>query len=355
MSAQNELHNLLSLGAEQSSKSELPDAVSNFTLRMEVIEHPRFTAVIREIARIHQRGRAAGVAEGLLVVAQTGSGKTTALDYYRSRFPRSVVAGITKIPVLSVETPESPSVKDLAEAILHALGDPAAAKGTTSAKTQRIIMFFKECGVQLLLIDEFQHFFDGSRVKESSRVSDWLKALINKVGVPVVLAGLPRAIQVVNINPQLRRRFATPYYMEPFGFATDDDRLEFRGVLKLIHKRLPKGSIDISEANLARRFYFASHGLFDYIVKIIDDAASRGGSGPHGMLVMSDYARAFKAVVWSAAPDQLNPFVETATLRLLTQPLEPFDIWDDIEKYTTRTSQTNRQGSRLGRLKSVRT
>ena len=108
-------------------------------------------------------------------------------------------------------------MKDLAEAILRALGDPAAAKGTTAEKTQRIIGFFRECGVQLLLIDEFQHFFDGTRVAESRRVSDWLKLLINKVGLPVVLAGLPRAIQVVNINPQLRRRFAAPYYMEPVG------------------------------------------------------------------------------------------------------------------------------------------
>jgi len=345
MSARDEVHNLLALGTQKGAALSLPDAVANFTLRKEVIEHPRFTAAIREIARIHQRGRAAGVAEGLLLVAQTGSGKTTALEYYSAKFDRTVVDETIKVPVLLVETPESPSVKDLAEAILHALGDPAAAKGTAANKTQRIVMFFKECGVELLLVDEFQHFFDGTRVTESKRVSDWLKALINKVGIPVVLAGLPRAIQVVNLNPQLRRRFATPYYMEPFAFTTNHERLEFRGVLKSMQARLPNGSVDISEANMARRFYFASHGLFDYVVKIIDDAGSRGGTGPGGMLTMADYARAFKTVVWSAVPDQLNPFIETATLRLLTQPLEPFDIWDDIAQYTTLASSRRREGS----------
>lgn len=349
MSAPEEIENLLALGAKKGAKPSLPAAVANFTLRKEVIEHPKFTAAIREIARIHHRGRSVGVAESLLLVAQTGSGKTTVLEYYNAKFARTVVAGITRIPVLLVETPESPSVKDLAEAILHALGDPAAAKGTTASKTQRIVLFFKECGVELLLLDEFQHFFDGSRVTESKRVSDWLKALINKVGVPVVLAGLPRAIQVVNLNPQLRRRFATPYYMEPFAFTTDPDRLEFRGVLNLLQTRLPNGSIDISEANIARRFYFASHGLFDYVVKIIDDAASRGGTGPDGMLTMADYARAFKTVVWSAAPDQLNPFIPTATLRLLNQPLEPFDIWDDIAQYITRAPMRRHEGSGVGK------
>jgi hypothetical protein len=66
------------------------------------------------------------------------------------------------------------------------------------------------------------------------------------------------------------------------------------------------------------------------------------------MLSMADYARAFKTVVWSAAPDRLNPFIETATLRLLTQPLEPFDIWDDIANYTTRASSKKRQRTNAG-------
>lgn len=172
------------------------------------------------------------------------------------------------------------------------------------------------------------------------------RKLTNNIGRPFVLFGLPRAIQVVNINPQLRRRFAAPYYLEPFAFTTEADMREFRAVLKLLQMKLPMGSVSISEANMARRFYFASHGLFDYIVKVIDDAASRGGSGSNGMLTMADYALAFKRVVWSAAPDQLNPFIESAKLRLLTQPLEPFDVWDDISQYTTRIASTQRQDAK---------
>lgn len=334
MSACDSISDLQALGLKSDQVQPLPAAVANFTLRKDVFEHPKFTACVREIARIHERGRSAGVSEGMLLVAQTGTGKSTLLEYYAERFPRTIVHGVVRIRVLLVETPEFPSVKDLAEAVLGALGDPAASKGTTAAKTKRIIHFFRECGVELLLLDEFQHFFDGSRVAESLRVSNWLKSLINKAGIPVVLAGLPRAIQVVNINPQLRRRFAAPHYMEPFNFDTKEEQEEFRGVLSGIQQSLPMGSVDISEANMARRFYFASHGLFDYVVKIIDDAASRGGSGDGGCLTMADYARAFQQVVWSAAPVGLNPFAEVPALRLLRQPFEPFDIWDDVEQYT---------------------
>jgi hypothetical protein len=341
MTAQNPMSEMLTLGLSDSTISTKSKCLTTFTLRKEVIEHSKFTLAIREIARLHERGIAAGVAEGLLLVAQTGSGKTTVLQYYESRFPRIETTRGTRIPVLRVDTPESPTVKTLAEAILFAMGDPAAAKGTASAKTNRIIHFFKECGVELLFIDEFQHFYDGRRVTESKRVSDWLKNLINKVGIPVILAGLPRSIAVVNANPQLRRRFGAPHYMQPFGFVSQDEQLEFRGVLKVIQSRLPVPCIDLSEANVAQRFFYASHGLLDYVVKIIDDAVSRACPDSGEPLTQQAFEVAFKRTIWLDAPDHLNPFSKGATLRLLNRTLEPFDIWDDITQYTSTQGNQN--------------
>jgi Bacterial TniB protein len=338
MTHSNQLNKLMSLGLDQTELSKSTESLKNFTLRKEIVEHSIFTKAIREIARLHDRGRTAHVAEGLLLVAQTGSGKTTALEFYEHRFPRSTSSNGVQIPVLRVDTPESPTVKSFAEAILYALKDPGAARGTATEKTNRIIHFFKECFVELLLIDEFQHFFDGKWNAESRRVSDWLKNLINKVNIPVVLAGLPRSISVVNSNPQLRRRFGAPHYMKPFGFDTASEQKEFRALLKGIQEVLPLQSINLYDVNNARRFYFATHGLFDYVVKIIDDAVSRRSDRQKEPLTLKDFAEAFKRTVWLNAPDLLNPFSEKPTLRLLNKPLEPFDIWDAISKYTSHTN-----------------
>lgn len=325
----------LSDASASASASKQPKRLSSFTLRKQIIEHPKFTLAIREIARLHERGKLAGVAEGMLLIAQTGSGKSTVLKYYERKFPRTQSKGGTRIPVLRVDTPESPTVKTLAEAILFAMGDLAAAKGTASAKTNRIVHFFKECCVELLFIDEFQHFYDGRRTAESQRVADWLKNLINQVQIPVILAGLPRSIAVVNANPQLRRRFGAPHYMQPFGFDSLDEKLEFRGVLNGIQSRLPVPCISLSENNMAQRFYFASHGILDYVVKIIDDAVSRSGTDSGEALTQRSFEAAFKRTVWLDAPDNLNPFSTGATLRLLNKTLEPFDIWDDVTQYTS--------------------
>lgn len=338
MTSKNSLIEMLTLGLPNASDSVTTKKLSTFTLRKQIIEHPTFTLAIREIARLHERGKVAGVAEGLLLVAQTGSGKTTALKYYEKKFPRTTTRTGARIPVLRVDTPESPTVKTLAEAILFAMGDPSATKGTATAMTNRIIHFFKECGVEILLIDEFQHFYDGRRFAESKRVSDWLKNLINKVGIPVILAGLPRSIAVVNANPQLRRRFGAPHYMQPFEFGTGEQQLQFRGILNVIQARLPMRCIDLADPSMAQRFYYASHGLMDYVVKIIDDAVSRAGNHSDRALTLQDFELAFKRAVWLDAPDHLNPFSKKAALRLLTKPLEPFDVWDDISQYTSMRS-----------------
>jgi len=350
MNARNELEFLQRLGLAEEEAMSPTDRLAAFTLRKEVIEHREFTRVIREIARVHHRGLKAGVADGILLVAQTGSGKSTALDFYEARFPRTRTKEGANIPVLRVDTPESPSVKTLAEAILDALGDGAASQGTATAKTRRIELFFRKCGVQLLLIDEFQHFIDGHRTAEFKRVSDWLKNLIRRARIPVVLAGLPRAIAVVNSNPQLRRRFGAPHYMKPFGFQTKAQQLDFRGVLKDLQESVPVPCVDFSEANMARRFFYASCGLIDYVVKIIDDAVSRSGSGADGAITQEDLAQAFVRSVWREAPESLNPFVKGASLRVLKGPGEPFDIWDDIDQYT---SAGHAKRKNTGKTKSI--
>jgi hypothetical protein len=334
MSKPLDLDRLMRLGLTATEAPQLDSSATCFTVRRDVIMHSKFTKAVREIARIHRRGVEARVAEGLLLVAQTGSGKTTVLNYYERQFSRRLREGVWRIPVLRVSTPESPTVKSLAESILDAMGDVAAGKGNATDKTRRIVHFCERCEVELLALDEFQHFFDGKRLAESQRVSDWLKLLIETLKVPVVLAGLPRAMQVVNNNPQLRRRFAAPHYMEPFEFGTVDERKEFRAVLKGLSVGLPEGSVDLSQVELAQRFYYATHGLIDYAVKLVDDAVSRGGSGSGGSVMQEDFEKAFVRSIWSSAPKMLNPFHPTAHLRVLDRPGEPFDIWDDPAKYT---------------------
>jgi len=337
------LERIAALRGNPSSADE--SARDTFTVRHQVVEYAGFSRAIAELARIHRRGLVAHVSESLQIVGQTGSGKTTLVRWYEQHFPRHQVDGTLIIPVLYVETPEAPSIKSLAEAVLTALGDPWAQKGTAAEKTERILYLCRACGVQLIVIDEIQHFIDGDRRSELMRLTDWLKRLINMLERPVVLCGLPRSMLVTRANPQLRRRFAAPYYLEPFRFDAKEQQLQFRGLLKALSAELPDGSIDLSAHAEACRMYFATCGLIDYVVKLIDDSVSRGGSGSSGAITREDLAASFARTIWMGAPDRLNPFNPKAKLRVLNRPGEPFEIWDDIHRYLGRSAVVERIGA----------
>lgn len=106
-------------------------------------------------------------------------------------------------------------------------------------------------------------------------VTDWLKRLISNTNVGIVACGLPEAALVVESNEQLARRFSARLQLTPFALEDDKDFLEFRGLLRSLQELLPMPlETPLHEANLARRMYFASYGLFDYLGKVLEGAVS---------------------------------------------------------------------------------
>ncbi len=299
-------------------------AVQGFSVRRVEIEHPAFQEALRRVERLHVRSQSTGQAGGLLITGLTGSGKTTVRRVYERRFPKFDDGDISRTRVLYVDTPASPTVKNLAESILIALGDPVSHKGTAAQKTQRIYHLLRLCGVELLIVDEFQHFFDHGKRTEAARVTDWLKGFINNAGIPVVLMGMPESEQVLRLNPQLARRFSARFDLKPFSFETVEDAQQFRGLLAAIERTLPLPSVSLSAPDMARRFFYATFGLIDYVCKIADGAIELARSQGCARIDQFHLAEAFKEEVWSDVTSPLNPFSAESVLRPLTRVGEPF-------------------------------
>lgn len=298
---------------------------ANFSLRKTLLLHTRYKKAVMLIAELHQYKIVNGVGGGLLITGPSGVGKTTIILNYADFIPRVHAQHKTTIPVLYVVTPASPTVKSMAEAILLALGDPMARRGSAEEKTFRIYQLLKACEVELLFIDEFQHFYYAHTVIEFRRISDWLKNLISVSGVAVVLVGLPESEIVVYSNEQLARRFSLRQQLKPFRLNNENDFIEFRAVLKGFQQKLPLSVEEpLFEANLARRFLVASNGLLDYLRKILEGAVVIAGQAHLQELNMSIYAAAFRRYVWPEVPDRLNPFHPQSPVRLLIRPGEPF-------------------------------
>lgn len=296
-----------------------------YSCRNRAIQYPIHLDAIRRIELLHKRARASGHAGGLLITGFTGSGKSTVKREYEARFPQTSERDITRIPVLCVDTPTAPTAKNLAETILIAVGAPMSHRGSAEEKTQRIYHLFKLCGVELLIIDEFQQIFEHCTRNELNRVTDWLKNMLNNAGIPVVLIGLPHSDQVLRLNVQLARRFSSRYCLRPFSLNSEEEIQEFRGMLNAIEKSLPLPSITLSDFEMAQRFYYATYGLIDFIGKIIDGAVLLAYQRGYERLDENVFADAFEEEVWREVPTERNPFLaKPEHLRPLTNAGEPF-------------------------------
>ncbi|WP_428826193.1 TniB family NTP-binding protein [Azonexus sp. IMCC34842] len=309
----------------QGAKKPVDSLLCGFRLKSEPIAHRRFREGMFRLAELHHGRQAYGMGGGLLIIGHSGGGKSTLLEHYESKHPRVHEKGITRIPVLRVSVPSSPSAKSLAEAILVALKDPKAHRGTASEKTERILIWLERCGVELILFDEFQHLFYTATVIVFRDVTDWLKRLISNANVGIVACGLPEAALVVDSNEQLARRFCARIQLTPFSMDDDDDFIEFRGLLRSFQKLLPiPVETPLFEANLARRMYIASYGLLDYLGKVLEGAVSVAVTARQPQIDLPVLAAAFRNRIWSAVPDRLNPFYPESILRPLDRVGEVF-------------------------------
>jgi hypothetical protein len=309
-----------SIGGALIRRNRFPDAP---------IEHSCFLEAASRISDAHLRFGECGEGLKMLITGQSGSGKSSLIEWYVTRNPVEPRPDYDQIPVLSVVTPSNPSVNNLVQAILRSLGAPRLSRESEDEKKDRILDLLKLHGVELIFVDEFQHFLD-YKSKATLRVTDTLKELFEAYKCAVVLVGLPRSDLIVRQNEQMHRRFARRFELKPFDAKDQASWLEFRAVLRELHRRTPMPAENFHDTEIARRFFFASEGLISYVVSIIDTAIATARRDQCSIDIKV-LAAAFEEAVWPGVSDDLNPFLVTGKLRSFREPGEPFAKWDSYK------------------------
>lgn len=237
-----------------------------------VIEHPRMSRAIKRIDKCRQMSKSAREPECMLVIGQSGVGKTTIKDHYLSKNPPKETKNGTIVPVLAVTTPVLAKMDTIAAAILASLGDPMPYEGKLEAKTKRLYALLKRCRVELIFLDEFHHLIDRDKAKVLRNVSDWLKNFISETKIPVVLMGLPSCQQIIDSNEQLRRRFSSQLNVGRFEWRKPR-RPELKKFLSVLQENLPiESTVDFGSDDMAQRFWGATNGNISRIIKVTKGA-----------------------------------------------------------------------------------
>lgn len=308
----------------------MPSEIAMFDLRNKLIKYPTYVGAIGAIEKCHLYGRQLREEpDCLLITGVSGVGKSTIRKSYAAKYPRRELEERTIIPVIQMEIPTSPTIKNVAERILNVLGDPYAEKGSAESKTARIIKLFKECYVEIVILDEFQLFIDNSAGKVEYKVADWLKQLINATKVPFVLTGLPRCKRILEVNEQLRRRFLPQLSLEPFSIKTKSQALEFSDLLYTLDSQIPFANKSaFAESAVISLVYYATHGLIAHLMKLVGGAVRISLEENKDRVDMDALSRAFKANLWGKVGVEGNPFESDFIPRKLNKDGEPFSGYD---------------------------
>jgi len=289
--------------------------------RLELVErvfirYPRLKTLHKKIDFCRTYSKIAAEPECMLITGTQGAGKTTLLEWYAADFAIRELPEKRVVPILMVLVPSPATVKGLATEMLKAIGDPAADRGTISSITLRLRKFLDDCEVELIILDEFQHFDDRRSKAVLKIVSDWLKNLLNQTKVPIVLVGMPGCESVLDAkgNEQLKRRFSNREQIEPFSWKPSDDNQEFRQLLKNIDEALPLLE-DSNLADLATAFliYKATDGVINYVMKLLRRAARLAIERGLKRIDHSVLSKAYEELLAKEFKQRPNPFLAPPT------------------------------------------
>lgn len=289
------------------------------------IEYPRLKTLMRQIEHCHEYSTIDEDLdpEGMLITGLAGVGKSNLIKRYAGKFPRREEEARTVVPVLVVTIPQSATVKSLVGDLLEALGDPFADRGAAASQTRRLRKLIKDCGVEIIIADEFQHFIDRESDKVLHDVSDWLKVLMDKTRKPVILIGMPNSDKILEANEQLKRRFTLKESLEPFGWKSIKQQDAFRQLLGHIDDKLPFNErANLSDPQIAYQIYHATRGVIGYVMLLIRVAAIKGLRQSATKLDADLLAYAYEKNFRKVFPRRVNPFKEADLSELKIEPQE---------------------------------
>lgn len=308
------------------------------SLKNLIISHEQFENAYQTIVQAYFINKNVEIAQNIICVGQSGTGKSTLKEKIKNTFPRINIDEKVIIPILVVDTPSMPTVKNIAEEILIQLGDPRFDKGSAIDKTNRILNYLLVCEVKMIIFDELQHFIDQGKHPSTYKVSEWLKTVIDKSKASTVLMGLERSEQLLRVNEQLRRRFSKRVDITPFDINDQISRNNFIGVIKILDEKVGfPTKLDLKDRDLIISFYFATNGIIDYLVKLFIGAYECAVLAKKDSLDRDCFEKAFTENVWIEGVGKLNPFNNKFSQQRLDKDGMPF-YRVDIKQLTKRVA-----------------
>lgn len=301
------------------------NVVDDTSLRNVFINTSIARAATSRLVDIHNENLRTGTNQGFLLMGPSGVGKSALVKKYVNSVNTERAIEMERLPILYLDMPSGPTKKNLGSQLLKALKDPYANNNSESAeaKFSRVVTLLENLNVELVILDEAQHLVDYKQ-SDMFESGDWIKSLMNNSKVSVVLIGMTHLEGLKKANSQFRRRFSASYTLVPFE-PGGEFWPEFAGVIKAMQKMMAVDSVNLVTDEMINRLYFASFGILDYLVKVLERAVRLVRGGKFDGVNLAALDTAFKDEIWQLAPKNRNPFNAEFDFQPLIGLGEPYE------------------------------
>jgi len=264
---------------------------------------------------------------GIVLVGQSGSGKTTAIrelirknKYLLQTDPAQDLCEFT-----SLQVPSPATMKFVGAATLRALGYPYSGDKQGPAIWDQVKVQLKLRQTCFLHLDEAQDLARYQTDKERQSVVNTLKSVMENSYWPtgLILSGMPDLKKIVNQDPQLARR------LYPVEIGRLHALRDVEPVLHIVQKYATRAKIEtlscVKNESFAQRLMHAADYEFGLMAELTVQALSIALSrqGFEAKLEIRHFADVF--FERSAAVDALNPFITEDFARIDPRRVFEFD------------------------------
>lgn len=280
-------------------------------LRKQFFKTDRHQRLETEFDRLLLQRRAGGnhEARGIVLIGDSGSGKTTSLRRLFVKHPNLVLDNPENVraDVISLSVPSPATPKFVGMACLTALGYPLRRDRTASIIWELAAHHLKERQTLFLHLDEAQDFTTNRASNDQQSLINTIKSLMQNPEWPVgvILSGMPQLLELVNRDPQLARRMI-PINMYPLK-AKFDSEMVFGALAQYSHQVQIELSEELKSKLFIRRLIHSSADEFGIAVELIIGAIEVAILHESPTLNVDHFSSAFERR--TSCIDALNPFI----------------------------------------------
>lgn len=268
--------------------------------------HTQFKAALDGLSELIEQSYRSGIPLGASVVAPSGSGKTHLIKTIERIFSKKTDLLDPSSAVIVISAPSSPTIGSIIDRILQQLGHPPGIRTTRLQDLRQNILMLalRDRGVRVLIIDEFQHIFRGNRTIVASEITDVLKEISDKTGIPILVFGTDELGDLSHIDAQFATRVPARFQIRPFSRGE-----EWLGFLKAFHEQCVMINLSCM-STLSRQLHAASSGS-PRTLNFLVIAAVRIAIAESNEVVSKFHFFAAFSIVFGTSTQMKNPFADT--------------------------------------------